>query len=84
MAQLGMKREKKLMQSRKLFTSNTLEVLDCSNFLLGGLDALGGELHGHKFYFIDPENALLLIFALLVHISEGRLCEKFGVNGFNS
>ena len=28
---------------------------------MGRLDALGGELHGHECYFVDPENALILI-----------------------
>ena len=36
-------------------------MLDCVHFLMGRLDALGGELHGHECYFVDPENALILI-----------------------
>ena len=28
---------------------------------MGRLDALGGELHGHEYHFVDPENALILI-----------------------
>ena len=36
-------------------------MLDCVHFLMGRLDALGGELHGHECCFVDPENALILI-----------------------
>ena len=28
---------------------------------MGRLDALGGELHVHECYFVDPKNALVLI-----------------------
>ena len=50
----------RLGTKRFAYVAGRFKVLDCIHFLMGRLDALG-ELHGHECYFVDPENALILI-----------------------